>query len=153
MNKTIWFDMDGTLADLYGYDNWLPLIRSGSTEPYANAKPLVHMPTFARKCNELRKCGYNIGVISWTSKTGSEEYSKAVAYAKVEWLEKHMPSVIFDSIIVCDYGTPKSMFANNGDILFDDEIENRIEWEENVTMTAYDNTDIIKRLCKITTTP
>lgn len=153
MNKTIWFDMDGTIADLYGYDNWLPLIRSGSTEPYANAKPLVHMPTFARKCNELRKSGYNIGVISWTSKCGSEEYNKAVAYAKAEWLVKHMPSVMFDSIIVCDYGTPKSTYADNGDILFDDEEPNRIEWEENETMTAYDNAEIIKRLCKIATTP
>jgi len=127
---TIYFDMDGTIADLYGYDNWLEKVRCKSTEPYLNAKPLVHMPTFARVCNQLKNIGYSIGIISWTAKGGTADYNKEVAYAKAKWLACHLPSVKFDEIIICDYGTPKSNFASDGDILFDDEENNLDNWAD-----------------------
>lgn len=44
MKKAIVLDMDGTLADLYGYENWQYCLDIAmSTEPYDNAKPLVNM--------------------------------------------------------------------------------------------------------------
>ena len=45
---TIWFDMDGTIADLYAVENWLPMLRAYDPAPYTLAKPLVHMATLAR---------------------------------------------------------------------------------------------------------
>ena len=35
--KQIWFDMDGTLADLYGVENWLEKLRASDPSPYAEA--------------------------------------------------------------------------------------------------------------------
>jgi len=64
---TIWFDMDGTLADLYGVENWLPMLRASDPTPYMVARPLVNLSALARVLNRLQREGYEIGVISWTS--------------------------------------------------------------------------------------
>lgn len=140
---TIWFDMDGTLADLYGVENWLPMLRASDPTPYLVARPLVNLSALARMLNKLQKQGYEIGVISWTSKTGTPDYNAAVTAAKYAWLSKHLPSVDFDEIHVVPYGTPKQVFAHSdNDILFDDEAKNRENW----TGLALDVTDIIGAL-------
>lgn len=140
---TIWFDMDGTIADLYGVENWLPMLRASDPTPYLVARPLVNLSILARMLNKLQKQGYEIGVISWTSKTGTPDYNAAVTAAKYAWLSKHLPSVDFDEIHVVPYGTPKQVFAHsNNDILFDDEAKNRENW----TGLALDVTDIIGAL-------
>ena len=36
----IYFDMDGTIADLYGVENWLNDLRTERTTPYEIATPL-----------------------------------------------------------------------------------------------------------------
>ena len=36
--RTIWFDMDGTIANLYGVENWLPKLRAHDASPYADAE-------------------------------------------------------------------------------------------------------------------
>ena len=41
MNIAINFDMDGTIADLYGVENWLEHLINGNTFPYEMAKPLI----------------------------------------------------------------------------------------------------------------
>ena len=140
---TIWFDMDGTIADLYGVENWLPMLRANDPTPYLVARPLVNLSALARMLNKLQKQGYEIGVISWTSKTGTPDYNAAVTAAKYAWLSKHLPSVDFDEIHVVPYGTPKQVFAHSdNDILFDDEAKNRENW----TGLALDVTDIIGAL-------
>ena len=35
---TIYFDMDGTIANLYAVENWLPKLRNKDESPYAEAK-------------------------------------------------------------------------------------------------------------------
>ena len=141
---TIWFDMDGTIADLYGVENWLPMLRASDPTPYLAAKPLPHMATFARVLNRLQRKGYEIGVISWLSKTGTPDYNAEVTAAKYAWLAKHLPSVNFDEIVIVPYGTPKQVFCRTPqDILFDDEKPNRDNW----TGVAHDVDNIIHTLC------
>jgi len=143
---TIWFDMDGTIADLYGVENWLPMLRASDPTPYLTAKPLPHMATLARVLNRLQRKGYEIGVISWLSKTGSPAYDAKVTAAKYAWLAKHLPSVDFDEIHVVPYGTPKQVFCHTPqDILFDDEKPNRDNW----TGVAHDVNNIIRTLCSL----
>ena len=129
MEKAIYFDMDGTIADLYGVENWLNDLQGEKTAPYEKAKPLVNMNLLARYLNKLHKQGYYIGVISWTSKGGSAEYNVRVKTAKEKWLNTHLKSVKFDDVAIVPYGTPKSSVAliKNG-LLFDDAAEVREEW-------------------------
>ena len=146
LNITINFDMDGTIADLYGVENWLDYLIAENTLPYAEAKPLVRLATLARRLNILQRNGYNIAVISWLSKSGSEEYNARVAEVKREWLAKHLPSVKWDEITIVPYGTPKENYCHNPlDILFDDEERNRNNW----TGRAYDVQNILEILREI----
>ena len=46
--KILVWDMDGTIADLYGVENWLPMLRAYDPTPYQVAKPLWDMEELAR---------------------------------------------------------------------------------------------------------
>ena len=139
----ICFDMDGTIADLYGVENWLEYLLEENVKPYKIAKPLVNMNTLARRLNNLQHKGYEIGVISWTSKGGSAEYNTEVEAAKRAWLHKHLASVQFDFIAVVPYGYNKAAFADDEqDVLFDDESKNREDWRG----VAYDVNNILEIL-------
>ena len=126
---TIWFDMDGTIVDLYGVDGWLENLINEDTRPYDIAKPLVNMAYLARLLHKVQANGYEIGIISWTSRGGSDLYNGEVALAKMVWLHKHLPSVEWDEIKIVAYGTDKRT-ATGGGILFDDEEHNREAWGE-----------------------
>ena len=127
---TIYFDMDGTIANLYGVENWLPKLQNEDASPYTDAKPLVRLSTLARLLNKAQRNGHKIGIVSWLAKNSTENYDEKVTNAKIEWLNTHLKSVQFDEIRIGKYGTPKSTMVNdkNG-ILFDDEEPNRIEWK------------------------
>ena len=126
MKKEIWFDMDGTIADLYGVDGWLDMLLNENARPYEIAKPLVNMRELAKILNRLIKKGWEIGVISWLAKNGTNDYNKKVVNAKMKWLAKHLKSVKFAKIDIVEYGTPKQI--NRNGILFDDEKQNRENW-------------------------
>lgn len=128
MNRTIYFDMDGTIVDLYGYPNWLKLLREHNPTPYEKAVALCNLNRLARRLNNLQKKGYKLGVITWLAKNSTESYDKLVIEKKIGWLKKHLRSVNFDKVRVLDYGTPKHFFATENDILFDDNEEVRAEW-------------------------
>jgi len=137
---TIYFDMDGTIADLYGVAGWLEMLNAFDPTPYAEAVPLLRLCSLARVLNRLQREGYKIGIVSWLSKANNAEYNEAVTAAKIEWINRHLPSVNFDEIKIVPYGTPKASVVNDPDgILFDDEENNRINW----TGIAYDVHNII----------
>ena len=143
MTTTIFFDMDGTIADLYGVENWLDYLIASDALPYEIAKPLIRLNALARILNRLQKQGYKIGVISWLAKNTNTDYDEKVTRAKKEWLKKHLASVNFDEIHIVKYGTPKQTFAKTeNDILFDDEEKNRNDW----TGKAFDVNEIIEIL-------
>lgn len=125
--KEINFDMDGTLANLYGVKGWLECLINEDTKPFVEAKPLVNLVLFSEVINTLQRKGYKVNIISWLSRNGSPDYNAAVTLAKIMWLERNLPSVRWDRITIVEYGTPKSTCGNG--ILFDDEEPNRIEWK------------------------
>lgn len=124
--KSIYFDMDGTIVDFYGVENWLSSLKRSQTKPYREARPLVSMRKLGNEIRRLQNLGYTVGIISWLAKNGSQEYNKRITKAKKKWLTRHLGSVHFDEIHIIKYGTPKSLFGKG--ILFDDEIQNRKEW-------------------------
>lgn len=126
--NTIYFDLDGTLVNLYSVPNWLQKLRSEDASPYLEAEPLVNFSLLARYINRLQKKGVRIGVITWTAKHSTVEYHDAVASAKRKYLAKHLPSVKFDEIHILPYGEPKEQLKSNGDFLVDDEYNNLVNW-------------------------
>ena len=94
----IFFDMDGTIANLYGVENWLDFLRAEEVIPYKEAMPMVNMSQLARLLNRLQAKGYEIGIISWTSKNGTDEYNEAVKKTKL--IALHV-ILLNSSIILC----------------------------------------------------
>lgn len=138
--KEINFDMDGTIANLYGVEGWLDDIIAESDRPYREASVLLNCSSLARILNRLQRNGWKINIISWLAKNSTREYDKKVTDAKLEWLSIHLPSVKWDNISIVAYGTPKSNCGRG--ILFDDEQRNRKEWRG----VAYDVDNIIEIL-------
>ena len=126
---------------------WLPKLRAYDVSPYADAAPLLRLCDLARTLHKLQRAGYTIGIISWLSKDPDPAYGEAVTAAKREWLKKHLPSVAWDYINIVPYGTPKHTICGEG-ILFDDEAQNRDNWD---CGRAYDATcilDVLRELAR-----
>lgn len=105
-NKVIAWDMDGTLADLYGVDNWLDKLHNEDASPYIEARPLVDVEALTTKLLALKAAGYAVAVVSWLAGGSSKQYDKDVRAAKRAWLEKYFPGV-FDEVHLVKYGTTK----------------------------------------------
>jgi hypothetical protein len=143
---TIYLDMDGTIADLYGVEGWLDDLEANRTRPYAEAKVMHNMSALAKALNKAQRKGVRIGIISWLSKSGTDDYNREVAKVKRKWLKKHLKSVNFDEVHIVAYGTPKSQVAQNMGILFDDELRNRAEWSKGEAYAPEKIFEILKEI-------
>lgn len=148
MNRTLVFDMDGTIADLYGVDGWLEMLRAENPMPYIMAEPMYNMVELVELLNELKEIGYRIAVTSWLSMNSTKEYDKMVRQAKREWLAKY--NFPFDEIHLVAYGTTKANCTrkNGGyQVLVDDNAEVRKGWHLGNTINANEN--ILEELKKL----
>ena len=124
----IWFDMDGTIADLYGVENWLEMLIAHDETPYAIAKPIVNLSVLARLMNKVQRKGFEICIVSALAKDSTAEYDERVRNAKIRWLAKHLKSVHFDEIRFVPYWYTKNDVNTGADVLFDDEERHLEKW-------------------------
>lgn len=138
--KVIVFDMDGTIADLYGVNGWLDMLRAENPKPYEIAEPMYDMSELIEILNELKEIGYIIAITSWLSMGGSKEYNNAVRIAKKQWLDDfHFP---YDEIHLVKYGTTKANCTRKlggFQILVDDNEKIRQGWNLGTTINANEN--------------
>ena len=118
----------------------LAVTEANSPPPYTSLITVPPLIFIARELHKLQNKGIEIGIISWLSKSGTDEYNERVTVSKMKWLKKHLPSVVWNEIHIVSYGTPKSTCGNG--ILFDDEEPNRKEWNG----ISYDVHNIIEIL-------
>ena len=146
MDKWIWLDMDGTIADLYGVQGWLEDIRAYKTRPYEVAQCLYNIYELWEALASVHDKGYKVGIISWGSKISTADFDRAVTKAKNEWLYMNCLDVVIDKVIITAHGISKADTCRpyGYGILVDDEEKNRATWDLGSTIDA--NEDIIKRL-------
>ena len=146
--QAIYFDMDGTIADLYGYDNWLEMLHNEDTEPYENCSCLVDFIELRNILNTFISLGVTIGIISWSAMGGSKEYNRRTRKAKKEWCDAYFPN-IFSEFHVVKYGTPKHRVRNIKDsILVDDNIKVRQAWKGETIDATQDIVKLLRELIK-----
>lgn len=104
--KMVCFDMDGTIADLYGVEGWLPALENGIVFPYEIAKPMWDMIELAEVLNELRAREVEIRIISWLAKNSTDTYKEEVRQAKIGWLERM--GFPYDKAHFVQYGSTKA---------------------------------------------
>lgn len=152
MVKMICWDMDGTLAQLYGVPNWLELLRAYDTTPYEIAEPMWNMAELAKTLINLKAKGIEIRIITWLSKDTTAEYDQAVRLAKLEWLKRY--DFPFDHFHGVKYGTTKAncvrayLQVDETAILIDDNATVRKGWTLGDTIDPT-NCDVIELLKKL----
>lgn len=87
--RMVCFDMDGTIADLYGVNGWLNDLENEVARPYEVAEPMWDMVELAEVLNGLKAIGVEIRVITWLAKDSTDYYKEIVRKAKIEWLKKN----------------------------------------------------------------
>ena len=149
MLKMICFDMDGTIANLYGVENWLPMLHAFDPTPYEIAEPMWDMAELADLLHKAQTLGIEIRIITWLSKETTTEYDKAVRMAKQNWLaEQNFP---FDHFHGVAYGATKAdsirRYADYA-ILFDDNRKVRNGWHMGAAIdpTAIDIIEYLENL-------
>ena len=148
LNKTLVFDMDGTIADLYGVMGWLDDIHAENPRPYAIAEPMYDMEILNGTLNLLKANGWRIVVTTWLAKGSTKHYDNLVRMAKLEWLEMH--NFPFDEVHMVKYGTTKANCTRKlggFQILFDDNETIRKGWNLGATVDANEN--ILEILMKL----
>lgn len=145
MIQAVYFDMDGTIANLYGVDGWLDALHNEDATPYVVAAPLVDMDKLNAICAALQAVGIVIGVISWSAKGGSKEYNAEVRKVKREWIKTYLPCVT--EFHVVKYGTPKHRVRKiDNSILVDDNAEVRDAWDGLTINAAKDFVKVLDML-------
>lgn len=147
--KTIYFDMDGTVADLYGKEDWLPSLRNEKAGTFIDLKPMVNMQELKEVCIQAIKQGWEIGVITWLPMKASNHYETICTLEKLEWIKRHMPYV--REFYPQTYGTPKREAPRRRSdlaILIDDNEEIRKSWGEEYTIDAT-KSNIVEEIRKL----
>ena len=145
MNKTLVFDMDGTIANFYGVVGWLDYLKESNPTPYIVAEPLYNMEELRIVLEMLKIFGWKIVVTSWLAKGSSKEFDNEVRQAKLEWLDTF--NFPYDEIHLVKYGTTKANCTRNKadyQILIDDNEQVRKGWTLGETINANEN--IMKKL-------
>lgn len=146
--KTLVFDMDGTLVDLYGVQGWLEDLRAFNPRPYIVAKPMYDKDTLNTILLTLKAMGWRIVVTSWLSKESTKEYDKLVRMAKLQCLDDlEFP---YDEVHLVKYGTTKANCTRKlggYQILVDDNADVRKGWNLGETIDA--NKNIINDLVEL----
>lgn len=128
MAKTIYFDLDGTIFDLYNEEDWLNKLLTETKGLFQNLKTMFPKNEIHKVFNLLKENGYNLEVITWTPKNVSQEYIKIVEKEKeISLKEFHQISKIH----CLAYGTPKQkapIKKSKEMILVDDNLEVAEMW-------------------------
>lgn len=147
--NTVWLDMDGTIANFYGVENWLEDLRTGKTRPYEIAKGLYDSKDLNKVLFNLKARGYKVGIVSWSAKYATTGYTRRIKEAKIQWLKKQGIYNLLDEILITEYGIRKADTCRKygRGILVDDERRNREEWDLGLAIDATENIlDILEKL-------
>lgn len=148
--KTLVFDMDGTIADLYGVEGWLADLRGENARPYEVASPMYDMSNLKEVLLQFKRQGWRIVVTTWLSKDSTKAYDKKVREAKLAWLARY--DFPYDEIHLVKYGTTKANCTRKHggyQVLVDDNEKVRNGWRLGDTIDA--NKNIIESLKNLLT--
>lgn len=134
--KAIWFDMDGTLYDLYKIPGWLAALQNEDWSIYNQPGYCrANLNRIRNAIHALAEMGWTVGVITWAAKdVYDEETLAAIEEEKVKWLRENIPEL--DRMACLPYGYDKAQFIEEMEevyavnYLVDDNALVRKEWRK-----------------------
>ena len=141
----IWFDMDGTIADLYNHKDWLKRLRNNDSTIFEDLETTNFIAELIADLNEqidsweIDRKNITFGIITWTSMEATYQMQLDSSKSKAIWARRFSDNyglnINFDThFISLPYGTPKqsglARVENKGyHILIDDNQEVLDTWE------------------------
>ncbi len=126
MTKALWFDMDGTIYNLYKIPAWLDALRNHEMDIFsADDMGRKSLPRIREAVRALIAEGWQVGVITWAPKGvdfHSIEFSEC-EMEKMSWLERNFPEIDLNNVVVAEYGMDKAELVEDPtalNILVDD---------------------------------
>lgn len=113
--QVVYFDMDGTLYDLYGQEGWLRKLRKEQSNAFLGNHRLITEKALEEY---YPKNQYEWRICSMTPKNASKEYCKQVTKEKNQWLDKYFPSIKIRKFMA--FGYSKNFRNCENYILVDD---------------------------------
>lgn len=113
--QIVYLDMDGTIANLYGIENWLDGLLNEVEGLFLNCEPLVSSEELEKYFPNEK---YELRICSMTPLNASEEYCKVVIEEKNLWLDKYFPQITHR--VYMAYGNNKNLRNCQNHILVDD---------------------------------
>lgn len=123
----MYFDMDGTLVNLYAVKDVFKRLDNNDATPYREAPEI---PEYVQMLRDAKNMGYRIGIITagsrfppGTSEEVKDKMNKETEENKKKWLEEHGLMPFIDTFQFVPYGVSKYDVAEDktGILVDDDE--------------------------------
>lgn len=148
MKARIYFDFDGTVADLYGMSDWKEKLDNEERGLFISCPPLVDMELLNALCEALKPYHYEFIGLTWLPKNASRSYEHDCEQEKIEWASKHFTAL--DKVKCLSYGVAKAHGAKKGKAyLIDDNAEVLAQWETPIERTAVHADNMIEFLLEL----
>lgn len=139
---TVYFDLDGTLFNLYGKKDWLSRLHSEDETVFQSENDkdffFENNANFFRIIKELMNKGVVFEVITWLPMGASKEYELKCTKIKKLWVTQKLPFIKKTTCL--SYGIPKQTVTNadkTDKILIDDSKEVCEKWNTEKSHKSY----------------
>lgn len=131
--KTIYFDMDGTLSNLYAVDDVFNKLDNWDCTPYKDALPINKNIELLK---QYKHNGYRVVILSCLSKITNEQFDVDTIQCKNMWLDMYVGKQYIDERIYIPYTKHKEMYVHSNGILVDDDKVILSNWNKGSVIAA-----------------
>lgn len=105
MSTSVYFDLDGTIYDLYSMPKWLEMLQNEQEGVFIQGQSCVPLDKLNSNIYRLLQLNVRFGIISWLPMQASLEYEEICRQEKLQWIKENLPFIT--EILIVPYGTPK----------------------------------------------
>lgn len=125
MSKLVYFDMDGTISDLYGVSNIFNRLDSLDASVYYEAKPINK---YIDMLKEFHNMGYKVIILSCLGMISEKQFDIDTINNKNRWLDEYVGDKYIDERIYLPYTKHKEQYITEYGILVDDDDKVLMNW-------------------------
>lgn len=96
MKRIVYFDMDGTIADLYGVADCFKRLDTLDASVYSEAKPI---DKYINMLKEFKRMGYKVIILTCLGMISEPTFDKETIHNKGIWLDKYVGKEYIDERI------------------------------------------------------
>ena len=136
MNKIVYFDMDGTISDLYGVTNVFKRLDSLDANVYYEAKPI---DKYINMLKEFHNMGYKVVILSCLGMISDKQFDEDTICNKNKWLDEYVGKQYIDERIYIPNTKHKEQYIKEYGILVDDDTRVLCNWNYDRIQAINDN--------------